>query len=137
MCNTQKSATASINSYAISPPAESVSGGTPTTTHPAVSLAAATTVFRMLTDYFGDDERKAIQFMQAFAGVHLKVPPIPVVERIARDRQVVAALDKDPSTPVVRRLAQLHGQPMRAIAKTFSRQKGHGLKHVRQQRAGK
>lgn len=94
-------------------------------------------MFRILTDYFEGSEREALRFMRAFAGVHLKVPPIPVVERIARDRQVVAALDRDPGTPVVRRLAQLHGQPMRAIAKTFSRQKGHGLKHVRQRRLGK
>lgn len=60
---------------------------------------------------------------------------MPAVERLAKDHQIATALSADPTTETVRRLASIHSVPMRAIAKSFSKSTGRGLKNVRLKRA--
>lgn len=90
---------------------------------------------KLLSDYFGD-ETKALAFARAHAGAVLKIPPLAVVEDIAKDGQVHRALAKDPSTPIVRHLADMTGGSMRDVAKRFTRRNGgKGLMVVRKERA--
>jgi hypothetical protein len=87
-------------------------------------------VLRILTDYF-QSEREALRFMRSMAGINLRIPPMPAVERLAQDRQIVAALSRDLETHTVRRLSELHGLSMRTVAKSYSRQRGEGLHAAR------
>jgi hypothetical protein len=84
----------------------------------------------MLGDYFGC-EAETIRFLRSFAGIVLRIPPMPMVERTARDRQIARSLKADPTTATVRRLARLHSVPVRSIAKSFLRATGEGLREVR------
>jgi hypothetical protein len=90
--------------------------------------------FEMLRDYLGS-EREAFRFMRAFAGIFLKIPTMPMVERMAKDHQIAKSLNADPATSTVRRLADLYSLPPRAIAKSFFKSTGRGLKHIRLKQA--
>jgi hypothetical protein len=83
-----------------------------------------------LADYFRS-QGEAIRFMRAFAGIVLRIPTLPVVERFAREHQITSVLNQNPTTATVRRLAELQGVPMRSIAKTFFKATGRGLKRLR------
>jgi hypothetical protein len=87
-------------------------------------------VLDLLSDFFGCAD-KAIAFMRRFAGCVLKVPPMPQVERMASDHQIVKVLTKKPALEDVRRMATLHNTDPRGVAKTVSRMTGKGLRHYR------
>lgn len=91
-------------------------------------------VYGMLCDHFGD-EADALAFMRAFAGAIIRIPSTGAIERVARERQIVRTLQRDPDTAVVRRLSGVHGTTMRGVAKTFAKATGKGLKSLRARRA--
>ena len=84
----------------------------------------------MLCDHFGDDA-EALRFMRAFAGAVIRVPSTGAIERVARERQIVRALRRDPDTATVRRLSGIHGTNMRGVAKTFAKATGKGITALR------
>lgn len=88
----------------------------------------------MLLEHFNGNEDEAIRLMRAFASATLRFPPQQAVERLAREVQVRKALDRDPSTQTVRRLASIHGCEPRSVAKSYSRRTGHGITHTRKLR---
>jgi hypothetical protein len=93
-------------------------------------IISSAMVYTMLAEYLGGQE-EAIAFLRAFAGVTIRVPSSVAVERIARERQIVSALNKDPNTSTVRRLAAIQGTHMRGVAKSFAKATGTGLKELR------
>jgi hypothetical protein len=93
-------------------------------------IASSAMVYAMLLEYLGSSG-EAIAFMRAFAGVTIRVPSSPAVERVARERQIVDALNKNPETTTVRRLAAIQGTNMRGVAKSYAKSTGQGLKALR------
>lgn len=91
-------------------------------------------VFELLADHLGSQD-EAIRFMRCFAGIVLRIPGMPTVERMAKDHQIARSLNVNPTTSTVRRLASLHSVPMRSIAKSFYKSTGNGLKYVRLKRS--
>ena len=81
-------------------------------------------------DYL-DDEGAVLSFMRRFAGIAIRIPTMPVVERIAKDLHISRSLQSCPTTANVRRLSRLHGINMRAVAKSFSKSNGQSLKRLR------
>jgi hypothetical protein len=89
-------------------------------------------LFSALSEYFGN-VRTVIEFMRAFSGTTLQIPPAQVVESFSRDEQTARQLGKDPSVGVVRRLSQSQGVPTRDIAKQFKRGSGKRLSDYREE----
>jgi hypothetical protein len=77
-------------------------------------------VLTTLTEIFADDDmggdphRRAIEFMRACPGGTLVIPTLPVIERMATDRQISRSVQADPSKTNVKRLRDFHGLSPRA-----------------------
>jgi predicted DNA-binding transcriptional regulator AlpA len=68
-------------------------------------------VFLTLSEFFAsqdyaDPNREAIEFMATFAGETIQMPLMQGIDGIARHRQIVAAINRDPSIENVRRVAE-------------------------------
>lgn len=88
-------------------------------------------VIKMLVEYFGDD-RSAIEFARAHAGVTIVVPTMPMIERIAVEGQIITEITRDPSSQAASRLASVHNVPRRAVSKLTKRVTGIGVVARRQ-----
>jgi hypothetical protein len=80
----------------------------------------------MLSEYFAD-EREAIRFMREHASCTIVIPSIREVEQLAAGRQIVQALERDPSTNTMNRLHEIHEMEKRYISKIYCRATGRSL----------
>lgn len=89
------------------------------------------TLYNLLKEHFAGDGKLATEFLRDFAGLNLRVPPIPAIERFVKEMRIASSLNHSPNPADVRRLANLYSEPMRAVAKAFSKRHGKGLREAR------
>jgi hypothetical protein len=106
---------------------------TPPRKFPAQTERGARIVLLTLREYFEhadidpDPERAAMDFARAHAACTLVFPDMVMLEKLAQKRQIVEAIDRDPSESNARRVAGLLGIPRRKIWSTLKKVTGIGI----------
>ncbi|MDB5324918.1 MAG: hypothetical protein JWM57_487 [Phycisphaerales bacterium] len=89
---------------------------------------SAKVLMRTLVTHFGD-KAEALRFARAFAGIQVRYPRPEMIEQLEREERVLAALQREPTTAVVRRMRETFHVGRNVIGYAFARQNGgNGLK---------